>query len=124
MKRILTVLVALCLAMLPLGARAGFCYGNVYYLAVDGAGNVSVVMSWRPAFGYLQFCNMSADWKGVSPLICATWYSLLKTAQQSKLVTYWQYSDVAVTSTNGPGCTAMPTEGDSPAPLKILISPP
>ena len=126
MKRFLSGMLILCFALVPSGAHAGWCFGKVIYFGTDGGGNATVAMDWRNPFGYVKICNINQDWNGISPVTCALWLSVIKSAQLSKVPMWWQYSDndVPAGASNGPGCVGMAFEPNSPAPLKILLTSP
>jgi hypothetical protein len=94
-------------------AQTIWCSTKVTNLLVYGNGNAVVFPSARGA--YVQFCNINSDWKGISPLTCVTWLSLLRSAVSRQADVTIEYASGAT------DCINLPTFGDAPAPSYVML---
>ncbi len=93
-------------------AAPQFCQTKVTDLWVDGTGNTYVFMAVLG--NYVQTCNLNATWKGVAPVTCMGWMSMLRSAVSRN-------SDVVLNYSDAPACTALPVYGNAPAPFYVML---
>jgi hypothetical protein len=86
-----------------------WCTGKVMNILTDTNGVVMVVQSAVSGGGYVQFCNINAAWKGVSPALCANWLGYVRSAVARK-------SDMIFFYNEPTACPSIPTGGNAPAP--------
>lgn len=91
-----------------------WCGGTLSNLWVDQAGNAFVFTSWRN--DYVRVCNVNESLGAVTPTICLTWVSLLKSAVQRKAITTIYYSGSLPAT-----CAQMPTYSNSPIPFYVML---
>jgi hypothetical protein len=79
-------------------------------------GSVKIFAPWRGDF--VTICNLKANWKGIDPQLCWSWYAKIDNAvsKGNKIGVY--YGGAA------PGdCATMLTYDYAPAPLYIELNP-
>jgi hypothetical protein len=106
--------VALALLMATNAAHAVYCYTLVRYLWIENTGAVYVYLDIRG--DYVQFCNINATWKGITPQICAAQLGLMRSAVARQASTYFYYLNADVSS-----CTSIPSYSNAPAPGYIML---
>jgi hypothetical protein len=108
-------LLKMCLSYLALTSAAAYaqqyCTTKVNNLAVYSNGDTLVRLTARS--DYLQVCSMSADWKGVTPQICATWVALIKSAVARNTDMIFYYTQTTA-------CNLIPTYANAPAPAYVM----
>jgi hypothetical protein len=108
----------LTLALLPL-LLAGQVHAQQYctttvsnlYVAKDG----SVIVNAAIRGDYLQLCNLNADWKGVSPMTCAAWHTLTRSAVTRKSTMTLYYAETTP-------CNLIPYYGNAPSPYYVMMA--
>lgn len=99
---------------LPAHAQGpAYCYGTVRYTLTAADGVVLVMPSFRN--DWIQVCNTTTTWNGVSGSICNIWVAYLTTAAASQKQVIIAYSSLS-------SCGGMSTYGSAPAPTYISIS--
>lgn len=103
----------LLLATVPQGAQANsWCSGTVTASWVDISGNVYIQASWHGT--HTQICHLSAEWKGVTPDICASWMAKMDAAVSTGRAVTIYYPGAA-------DCASLPTYTSSPAPNYVML---
>lgn len=113
-RQVLAAALLLLSASVASAQTAQYCGGKVSYLYVTKLGDV--VVNAAVVGNYVQVCNINADWKGVSPVTCMGWVSLLRSAVSRNSDTLFNYIDAAVTS-----CASVPSYGSAPAPYYVML---
>lgn len=91
-----------------------WCGGTLSNLWVDLAGNAYVFTSWRG--DYVRVCNVNENVGAITPTVCLTWVSLLKSAVQRKATTTIYYNASLPAS-----CAQMPTYSNAPIPYYVML---
>jgi hypothetical protein len=102
------------IASTPLG-----CTGTVKDLWVFNDGRVYVKPSWRGlcAACNVQICNINKVEKNVTPLACASWLTMLRTAVTNQQRVTMYYYDTPDT------CLTMPLSDNTPSPGILMLKP-
>ena len=95
-------------------ATSLWCGGTLSNLWVDHAGNAYVFTSWRS--DYVRVCNVNENLGAITPTLCLTWVSLLKSAVQRKATTTIYYNGSLPAT-----CAQMPTYSNSPIPYYVML---
>ncbi|WP_130107731.1 hypothetical protein [Iodobacter fluviatilis] len=93
-------------------AASHACTSKVSNLYINSSGFVTASFAFRSEF--LAICNLNADWKGVSPITCAGWFSILKSAVTRQTDVVLHYLDIAA-------CNTLPTYEGAPAPFYVML---
>jgi hypothetical protein len=91
-----------------------WCGGTLSNIWVDPVGNAYVFASWRG--DYVRVCNVNESLGTVTPTICLTWVSLLKSAVQRKATTTIYYTGSLPAT-----CAQMPIYGNAPVPYYVML---
>ena len=94
---------------------AGPCFSKLSNFWINGAGDVYA----QPVFrgDHLQVCNVKAAWKGIDPVVCMGWVSILRSAVANNVNANFYYDSTA------PACNVLPTYSNAPAPYYIMLYP-
>jgi len=113
------VLSSLAAALLPtLSAADTICGPAIITRSLTyNSGAVAIFAPWRSDF--IQICNLTSDWKGISTQLCFAWFAKINNAViQGKSIQIYYYGY------NSPWCATMPTYINSPAPGYIEVDNP
>lgn len=115
MKYVVTAIAFLTLNM-PLQAAPLWCYGTINQFLTYSDGTVAVFPTWRN--DWIHVCNLNATLNEVTPVTCAAWYSIIRTAatRQPLQTTVMFFQD-------GASCASLPTYSGSRAPNYIMLTP-
>lgn len=102
----------LCTATLSSHAAAQWCTGTLDNLIVYSNGDLVARFNWRG--DYVRVCNMNGTMGQITPVTCAGWLSLAKSAIQRGVSTIVYYPE-------GPSCAAMPTYSNAPEPAYFML---
>lgn len=86
------------------------CTVDVQRVLVYATGGINILHTGRDDF--TNICNLNSDWKGVKPLTCAMWTSLLQNAQVNEQKVIFYYPDEG-------SCKELATYSSTPAPVYI-----
>jgi hypothetical protein len=116
---VLAMLLGAATSTIPTSANAAqqWCAGTVANLYLSSDGTVLVWTSWRN--DYLKICNVndpvpSSVNTSVTPTVCMSWLSLLRTAIQSQRQVTTYYGEA-------PACASLPTYGGAPVPDYVML---
>lgn len=93
-------------------AVSQYCSGKVSQLWMYSNGDLFVLPSWRG--DHVRVCNINQNLGSITPQICASWFTLLRTAVSNKENTYFYYE-------NAPACNIIPTFSNAPVPGYIML---
>jgi hypothetical protein len=94
-------------------AEQQWCSGVISHVWVDKVGATYITGSWRRE--HTQICNLSNEWKGVSPNTCRSWLGLAQHAHATQISVVLQYADV-------PSCKDIPYYGYAPSPNYVMLA--
>jgi len=103
------------LAMSSVSHASQWCKGQVTSVLTDSGGNVMVFTTFRQ--DWLQVCNITVLWKGVTTDVCKSWLgtlTALRLAQEPAVLFY----------TEDTACSAIASYGNAPAPNYVAIDTP
>lgn len=103
-RRFLIILSSVALAEGPSYA-AQWCTGTIKATYSTQSGAVLIYTSYRN--DWTQLCNITATWKGISPVLCNLWVSYVTTARAAQIPVSAYYSDYT--------CDAVPSYESAPA---------
>jgi hypothetical protein len=109
-----TLVASLALLVASASALAApqWCQTKVSNLFVYSDGGVLAQLAIRN--DYVQFCNVNTDWKGVGPMACLSWVSLLRSAVSRNADVLVNYADI-------PSCDTLAIYASAPAPIYIML---
>jgi hypothetical protein len=93
-------------------ASAQWCTSKVTNLYITSLGGVNANFAFRG--DYLSVCNLNTEWKGVSAVTCAGWFSALKSAVSRQADVILLYQDIAE-------CNTLPTYDATPVPFYVML---
>lgn len=117
MKNLITL--ALIFMLLPWQSASAVslsCEGTVRQIYVAVNSRVFVQGSWHT--DWTMICDLDDTWNGVTGELCKTWFAMALTAYQAKSNVMVRYDNLQSTD-----CAALPTYGNSPAPLYFMLRP-
>lgn len=112
MKKYLMAIVAVASAQASYAADIQ-CNGSVTGLLIYQNGIVNLATTYRS--GYTNICNLKSTRKGVDPLTCAMWISVIESARKQNQNIHVYYKDDGTFSS----CATIPWNNDSPGPWYI-----
>ena len=112
MKKIAATLIATMLFTSNSVYAEDYCYTKVVNLFSEASGYTYARLAVRD--NYVMVCNMNATWKNVTPTLCATWITYLRSAVARKANMIIFYSEDVK-------CATLPTYVNAPAPGYIML---
>lgn len=112
LKRALTSLVLTASLLATQANAAQWCGTKVSNYWINSGGDVLALSAIRG--DYWQACNIKQDWKGITPTVCASWMTLIRSAIARNADMIWFYVEDTP-------CTAIPVYGSAPAPYYIML---
>ena len=110
MKNIYRFILFICLFISTNVLASFHCTVDVQRVLVYATGGINILHTGRG--DYTNICNLNSTWKGVEPLTCAMWTSLLQNSQVNAQKVIFYYP--------GDGsCKELATYGNTPAPVYI-----
>jgi len=88
-----------------------WCTGKIVSSYLHKGGNLYIFGDWNNQNS--QICNINNTWKGVEPVVCKGWLSIVLVAKLSQTDVVVNYADV-------PSCTEIPMYESSPSPTYIM----
>jgi len=114
-KKVVTSLASFGLAFSGMPAHADYsCSVKITAILVYADGTVSVNHTGRN--DYTNICNINQAWQSVSPNVCATWTATLNQIKRINGNATFYYSGTS-------NCAALPTYGNSIAPVYVGYTP-
>ncbi len=91
-------------------SAATMCAGQIRSLFVDNGAQLMVL----PTFlgDWVQVCNISTPWKGISVDVCKSWFATLTALRASQDTVMFRYNE-------NMACNGIPTYTNAPAPAYI-----
>ncbi|MGL4232193.1 MAG: hypothetical protein ACRCWJ_12580 [Casimicrobium sp.] len=116
-NRLIPLLFSLCcfIATSVSAQQAQWCQWHVDSVWVNSYGMLLGKM--RERGDHIGFCNLNANHGDITPITCATWFQLLRTATVKNVALTVHYLDA-------PACAQIPTYGNSPKPYYIMLNQP
>jgi hypothetical protein len=94
-------------------ANAAYCDTKVNYLFIDNTGLAHAYLHIKP--GYVAFCNLNTNWKNISPVTCAGWVSMIRSAVARSAGVRFYYAESFK-------CTEIPDYQNAPSPGYIMLN--
>jgi hypothetical protein len=89
-----------------------WCSGVISHVWVAKGGETLIIGSWRG--DHTQICNLSNEWKGVSPNTCRSWLGLAQHAHATQTPVILHYYV--------PSCAGIPSYGHAPSPNYVMLA--
>lgn len=113
LKKSLLIIIATSAMITSQTHAAQWCSSKVSNVFLNTDGQVLAFFSARG--DYLSACNVNVVWKGVTPVTCAKWLTLIHSAVARNADMIWYYNEDTA-------CNAIASYGNAPAPGYIMLT--